>query len=186
MPRINPVTRNSTDAQTLEVLADVEKKIGMIPNLFATMANSPAALKAYLGFSQALGEGRLSPRIREQISLVVGEVNSCNYCVSAHTALGKGAGLQDECIINARMGRASDSKEQAVLSFAKKIVHLQGKVENTELDRLRSAGFEEGEICEIVANVALNIFTNYFNHVAATEVDFPVAPEIASTVDLAT
>ncbi len=96
MPRIQPVNRRTADAQTNELLASVEKKMGRVPNIVATMANSPAVARAYLGLSQALAGGSLSPQLREKLALAVGEQNNCDYCVAAHTALGKGAGLSDE------------------------------------------------------------------------------------------
>ncbi len=181
MPKIPPVDRGSATPETIEILSAVEKKMGMVPNLISTMALSPAVAKAYLGFSQALGGGSLPARLREQISLVVGEANSCGYCVSAHTVLGKATGLDDEGVMAARNGESSDAKEQAALGFAQKVVSERGRVDDDAVERLREAGYNDGEICEVVANVALNLFTNYFNHVAGTQVDFPIAPELAAT-----
>lgn len=180
MPRIHPVENVSADTKTKAILDAVEKKMGMVPNIISTMAQSPAVANAYLGFSQALGEGNLPARLREQISLVVGETNSCGYCVSAHTILGKSAGLDEQSVLAAREGKASDSKEEAVLHFAQKLVRERGIMADADIVMLRDSGLNDSEICEIVANIALNIFTNYFNHVAGTEIDFPVAPDLAS------
>ena len=178
MSRINPVNRQTADGQTLEILDGVKAKLGMVPNLIATMAQSPAVANAYLGFSQALGEGTLPAKLREQLALVVGEANSCGYCVSAHTAIGKAVGLQDDTLLAARQGVSSDPKTQEALAFAQKVVRERGHVDDADVDGLRQAGYSEGEIAEIIANVALNLFTNYFNHIAETEIDFPVAPEL--------
>ncbi len=178
MPRIYPVQKDSAEATTKGILEAVEQKMGMVPNLVSTMAQSPAVANAYLGFSQALGEGALSPRLREQLSLVVGETNSCGYCVSAHTLLGKGVGLDDSSVIAARHGKSEDAKENAALQFAQKVVQQRADVSDADVASLREVGFGEGEISEIVANISLNLFTNYFNHVAGTEIDFPVAPEL--------
>ncbi len=181
MSRINPVSSEKADAETSAILASVKQKMGMVPNLISTMAQSPAVANAYLGFSQALGDGILPARLREQISLTVGEENGCGYCLAAHTALGKKAGLDDEAVTAARQGSASDSREHAALDFAQKVVRERGNVTDAHLGQLRDEGFSDGEISEIVANVALNIFTNYFNHIAQTEVDFPVVEQLATS-----
>ena len=180
MPRISPVNRDSADVATGRLLDSVQKKLGIVPNLVATMANSPAVANAYLGFSQALSTGTLPARLREQLALVVGETNGCQYCVAAHTALGKGAGLSEGETCDARRAVAADDKERAALEFARTIVTDRGHVSDDDVDDVRQAGYTDGEIGEIVAHVALNIFTNYFNHVAGTEVDFPAVPELAA------
>lgn len=180
MPRLQPVNRDTAPPATAELLAGVQKKMGGVPNIIATMAQSTAVANAYLGFSQALASGSLSARLREQIALVVGEFNGCDYCVSAHTALGKKAGLSEQETCDARRATAADEKESLALQFARQIVSSRGVVADEDFERVRQAGYTDGEIAEIVANVALNIFTNYFNHVAGTEVDFPVAPELAA------
>ncbi len=180
MPRIQPVNRDTAPPATAELLAGVQKKLGLVPNIIATMAQSTAAANAYLGFSQALSTGTLPARLREQIALVVRETNGCRYCVSAHTALGKKAGLSEQETCDARRATASDEKESLALQFARQIVANRGVVADEDVERVRQAGYTDGEIAEIVANVALNMFTNYFNHVAGTEVDFPVAPELAA------
>jgi uncharacterized peroxidase-related enzyme len=151
-----------------------------VPNLIATMASSPAVARAYLGFAQALAGGTLPRRLREQIALVVGEANACSYCVAAHTALGRRAGLTEAETKEARRASSQDGKERAALVFARKVVQDRGVVADADVERLRRAGYTEGEIGEIVANVALSIFTNYFNHVVGTEVDFPAAPSLAA------
>jgi uncharacterized peroxidase-related enzyme len=179
MPRIQPVQRNA-NSKTQELLGAVEKKLGIVPNLIATMAQSPAVAQAYLGFSQALSGGSLPAGLREQIALTVGEANQCDYCVSAHTFLGSKAGLSESEMLDARHGTASDEKTHAALAFARKIVEDRGHVNDEDVEEVRNAGYTEGEIAEIVANVTLSIFTNYFNHVAETEVDFPLVPLLAA------
>jgi uncharacterized peroxidase-related enzyme len=179
MPRIKPVDQNSADPVTVELLASVRKSKGAVPNLVATMAHSPAVAGAYLGFAQALSGGRLPRRLREQIALLVGEANACDYCVAAHTALGRRAGPSEEETREARRASSHDGKEQAAPGFARKVVQDRGLVADDDVERLRYAGYTDGEVGEIVANVALNLFTNDFNHVAATELDFPAAPDLA-------
>jgi uncharacterized peroxidase-related enzyme len=178
MARIQPV--RDTDPKTQELLGAVKKNLGMLPNMIATMAHSPAVLQAYLGFSKSLETGTLPASLRERISLAVGEADQCNYCLSAHTALAGKAGLAESDIIDARHGTASDDKVSAALAFARAIVEDRGHVNDDDLEEVRQAGYDDGEITEIVANVVLNIFTNYFNHVADPKIDFPVAPALAT------
>lgn len=180
MPRIQPINEKNADPAATELLKMVRKKMGSIPNLITTMVNSPAVARAYLGFSQALSTGNLPPRLREQIALLVGEANNCEYCVAAHTVLGKGAGLSVKETCDARKGFASDRKERAALEFAWQIVRLRGKVSDKDVEQVRNAGYTDGEISEIVANAVLNVFTNYFNLVAGTESDFPAAPTLVA------
>jgi uncharacterized peroxidase-related enzyme len=151
----------------------VKAKIGMTPNMMKTMAQSGAVLEGYLGLSGALGTGALSPRLREQIALAVGQANGCQYCLSAHSAVGKMVGLKPEEIASSRRATSSDAKTAAALRFVQELVVHKGMVDDSALRAVRAAGHNDAEIVEIVANVALNIFTNYFNHVAGTEVDFP-------------
>jgi len=173
MPRLKTPTRREVDGKTRALLEGVERKLGTIPNLMRTMANSPAVLEAYLGFSGALAKGTLSARLREQIALVVGEANRCEYCLAAHAALGRLAGLSDDEIADSRRAASTDPATQAALAFARKVVAERGRVNDDDVQGLGIAGFSDGDIAEIIANVALNLFTNYFNHIAETEVDFP-------------
>ena len=173
MTRLTAINPPEATGKAKELLDAVNKKIGMTPNLMRTMAQSPAVLKAYLNFSGALAGGSLNAKIREQISLAVAEANSCEYCLSAHTAIGKMVGLSEDAIHQARQSASGDAKTDAALKFARAIVLERGEVSEAEVRQVRDAGFTEGEVAEIIANVSLNIFTNYFNHIAGTVVDFP-------------
>jgi uncharacterized peroxidase-related enzyme len=179
MPRLQTVSAESASTEQQQILTNVKKGLGLVPNLVSTLAQSPAAAHAYLAFSGALAKGSLSRKLQEQISLVVGETNACDYCVAAHTLLGGKAGLSSEEILGARQGGSADPKTKAALEFAQKIVTERGHVSDEDVAGLRGQGFTDGDIAEIVANTALNIFTNYFNHVAGTIVDFPAAPKLA-------
>jgi uncharacterized peroxidase-related enzyme len=180
MPRLQTLSAEQASAEQQQILADVKKGLGLVPNLVSTLAQSPAAAHAYLAFSGALAKGSLPRKLQEQISLVVGEANSCDYCLAAHTLLGGKAGLNPEEVLAARTGESSDPKSQAALEFARKIVTERGRVSDVDVAGLRAHGYTDGDIAEIVANTALNIFTNYFNHVAGTVVDFPAAPKLAA------
>ncbi len=171
--RLTPVDPATTQGKSKELLEVVNKSLRMTPNMMRTMAQSPAALEAYLAFSGALSHGVLPAPLREQLALTVAETNGCDYCAAAHSALGKMAGLKPEQISAARFGHATDPKSEAAMRLAMQIVEQRGAVSDSELAAARSAGLGEPEIAEVVAHVALNVFTNYFNRLAETEIDFP-------------
>lgn len=176
MTRIAPVTDASP--RSAQLLEGVQRKLGMTPNLMSTMAHSPATLDAYLKLSDALSKGELESSVREQIALTVAEANSCEYCLSAHTAIGKMVGLSTDDINAARRGTSADPHTAAVLELSSQIVASQGRVSDEDLAAATAAGVTPAQITEVVANTALNLFTNYFNHVAETDVDFPAAPAL--------
>jgi uncharacterized peroxidase-related enzyme len=171
--RIHPVDPQHVSGKTRLLLGEVRAKLGLVPNLFRVLANAPVALEGYFNFSAALAGGTLDDRIREQVALAVAESNLCGYCLSAHTFLGQRAGLAPNEIANAIRARADDPKTDAILKLARTIVVQRGEVSDSDLQRARVAGLTDGEVVETVANVALNIFTNYVNHVARTAADFP-------------
>ncbi len=173
---INPETATG---KAKELLDAVQTKLGMVPNLVRALANSPAALEVYLGFG-ALEHGSLSPALREQIALTVAQINGCDYCLAAHSAIGMMVGLSKEQVTDSRRATASDSQTATALRFAKAVVEKKGWASEEDLDQVRAAGFSDGDITEIIAHVAKNIFTNYFNHVAQVEIDFPAVPELAT------
>lgn len=173
MARLNPIDPKSATGKSAELFAKVKSGLGLVPNMTRVMANSPAALEAYLAFSGALAGGRLAPRIREQLALVVAEANECGYCLSAHSAIGKKVGLSAEQIAASRQGEASDPKAAGALRFAKAIVDGRGEVTDGDFAAAREAGLDDAEIAEVITHVALNVLTNYFNKAAETEVDFP-------------
>lgn len=174
MPRIAPLTAENADADTAAMLHAIKAKIGMLPNLHATFAQAPSVLNAYLAFADALGSGQLTDQQREIVALATAQANQCHYCVSAHSLLGKGAGLDDNAILAARHGRAADPVNAAIASLAVALVETRGRVSDAALDDARAAGLGDGQIIEVIANVSLNILTNYTNNVAATDIDFPV------------
>ena len=173
MPRIAPLELDEAPGKSKSLLESVHKALGMAPNLMRTLAHSPVALEAYLSFGRILGGGSLGARLREQIALTVAGVNGCDYCAAAHTALGERAGIQPDELRANLSATSTDPRTQAALQFARRVVETRGLVSDDELARVRAAGFNEGDIAEIVGVIALNVFSNYFNHVAQTELDFP-------------
>jgi len=173
MSRLPIPTREDAPASSQPLLDAVDKQLGTVPNLFRLMSISPAVLQAYLGLGSALGHS-LDARTRERIAIAVAQINGCNYCLSAHSALGRGAGLSDSDIADARRATSSDPKLAAILDFARTLVLSRGHAGDQDLAGLRALGLGDAEILEIVGNTVLNIFTNYINNAAGTEVDFPL------------
>lgn len=174
MPRIRPVDRAAATGEAKALLDGVKSAIGMVPNIFATFAQSPKVLEGYLAFNKALGQGRLSAKLREQIALAIAGANGCDYCASAHSALGKGAGLGAAELASNLRGQSAEPKVQAALRFVRAVVEARGWVGDDQVQDLRQAGFDDGEIVEIVTHIGVNTFTNYFNHIVGTDIDFPV------------
>lgn len=171
IPAVDPATATGAAKELLDA---VQAKLGITPNLMRVMANEPAVLQAFLQLGETLGGGSLNPKQREAIALATAGANACGYCASAHSAI---AGMMkvDSAEIEANLaGKSSDAKLNAGLDFARKVIETRGNVADADLDAVRSAGFSNGEVVEVVANVALNILTNYMNHVAGTDIDFPV------------
>lgn len=157
------------------LLAAVHQQLGVVPNLMKLVGNSPAALEGYLALNGALAKGNLDVRLRERIALTVAELNGCAYCLAAHSYLATNLAKLDAAEVDAaRDGHSADTKADAALRFARRVVESRGQVSDAELAALQAAGFGPGEVVEIVLNVALNLLTNYVNNVAATEIDFPV------------
>ena len=173
MPRIQAINPEQAQGKTKEQLDGFQKSLGMVPNIIATIANSPAALESYIANKKTLSDGRLNAQFREQIALAVAGENTCDYCASAHTALGKKAGVDDRELARSLAGRSEDSKVAAALKYAKVVVAKRGFVSGNDLQKVRDAGYDDGEIVEIVAHVTHNIFTNYIDHIAETDIDFP-------------
>jgi uncharacterized peroxidase-related enzyme len=143
-------------------------------NFLHLLANSPAALEAYVASAGALVQGQLTPRQRELLALTIAEINGAKYCLSAHYALARKLGLDEAEIRSARHAVAADRQTHAMLRFAQAVAIQRGEVSDADFLSLRQAGFTDALVTEIVSNIALNIFTNYFNAVARTEVDFPL------------
>lgn len=174
MPTIHPLKISDADGQTAATLAAVKAKLGGVPNLLATLANSPAALQGYLQLSETLGAGQLTARQREIVALATAQENACGYCLSAHSFMGKAVGLSEDDIRLARAGTASSIRDAAIASFARQLVKANGRLDARAVSQARADGLSDGVILEIIANVALNVLTNYTNHVAGTVIDFPV------------
>jgi uncharacterized peroxidase-related enzyme len=156
------------------LLDAVKAQLGVVPNLMKVLAHSPAALEGYLLLNGALSKGTLDAGLRERIALAIAEYNACEYCLAAHTYLGRNvAKLDDSEIDAARDAHSHDAQADAALQFALAVAAQRGQVSDSQLAALRLAGFSDAAVIEIVLNVSLNVLTNYINNVVQTEVDFP-------------
>ena len=175
MSRIATPAVAETPAASLPLLEGVKKQLGVVPNLFRVISNSPAALQGHLDLHGALSKGKLSGATRERIAIAVAELDGCDYCLSAHTYIGKNLLKLDDAELAAnREGTSNDPKADAVVRFATAVVRKRGRVNDDDIRAVKLAGYDDAAVVEIVQNVALNIWTNYLNEVAQTEVDFPV------------
>ncbi|MBL8277075.1 MAG: carboxymuconolactone decarboxylase family protein [Pelomonas sp.] len=182
MTRIaTPASIDTAPEAARPLLQAVNRQIGSVPNLFRMVANSPAALEGYLGMSGALAKGRLPAPTRERIALAVAQINACGYCLAAHSYLGSHvAKLSDAEIAANREGRSHDAQADAAVRFAARVATQRGHVSDADVAAVRAAGYDDGQIVEIVQHVALNTWTNYINEVARTVIDFPEAQPLAA------
>lgn len=170
-----PPSIAASPAATQPLLEDVNKQLGLVPNMFRVIANSPAGLEGFLGLNAALGKGKIDARTRERIALAVAEVNGCDYCLSAHSYLGKHLAKLDDAELAAnREGGSTDPKANAAVRFATQIVRARGHITDAEVQAVKAAGYDDAQLIEIVLHVALNTLTNYVNVVANTAIDFPI------------
>lgn len=173
MQRIPPADLTKVASRTREQLDGVQRKMGRVPNLHAVMAHSPAVLTAYLRLHDALSQTSLDNRLRELLAVAVASANGSEYCLAAHTAMGRSLKVDDAELLHARKGASTDPKTLAALSFAKALVEKRGRVSDEDVASLRAAGFGNAAVLEITASTVLSIFTNYCNHVAAVKADGP-------------
>lgn len=174
MSRLTALDPETTTGKSKDLFNAVQGKLGSVPNMFRTMGTSPAVLNGYLSFSGALGEGTIGGKLGELIALTVANANSCDYCNAAHSYIGeKFLHIDANSIVGAREGKSADAKIQAALDFSRTLVEKRGLVSDDDVNALKDAGYSEGAIAEIIAHVALNIFTNYFNNASKVVVDFP-------------
>jgi uncharacterized peroxidase-related enzyme len=176
MSRIpTPASVEAAPQKSQPLLQGVQKQLGVVPNMFRAIGNSPAALEGYLGLSGALMKGALEPPTRERIALAMAEFDACDYCLSAHTYLGKThSKLSDAEIAANRDGGSTDAKADAAVRFAIKVAETRGHPSDDDLQAVKQAGYTDAQVMEIVLHVALNTLTNYVNETVKTEIDWPV------------
>ncbi|MHC1652076.1 carboxymuconolactone decarboxylase family protein [Stenotrophomonas maltophilia] len=173
MSRVPLIDAAATSADRQALLGQVHAAFGATPAMFRAVANSPAALQSMWGAFGALGGGRFPPLLGEQIAVAIANRNACDYCLAAHTALGRKAGASGEQMAAAQIGQSNDPATAAALDFALKVVEQRAQIADGDVQALRAAGFDDEQIVEILAHVALNLFTNYVNVALDVPVDFP-------------
>lgn len=173
MARINLVTTESANPEQKALFEAIHAQLGVVPNFIKAFANSPAALKAFLGLHGIAGDGSLDPQTRERIALALAQQNSCEYCLSAHTAIGRKAGLDSAEIEANRSGGSRDEKAAVAVRFARSLVAHMGEVTTAELVEMRNAGYSESDIVEVITHVGMNILTNMLGKAGRIDIDFP-------------
>lgn len=178
MQRLNSVNPETAEGRQKELLDTVHNAFGVVPNTTRVMANSPAVLASFLAFNQAMGNAAIGGKLHNQVKLSTSESNSCDYCTSILSAIAPDAGLTADDILAGRTATSEDRRTDAALKFAEAVLANGGKVDDIQLEAVKKAGFNDGEIVEIVASVVLGCFTNFLNNVADTELDIPRAEPV--------
>ena len=178
MARIQPLDPAAATGATKETFNSIQGALGGVPGMFRTVGQSPASLQAMWGFFGAMGQSTVPPAVRERIALAIGQANDCGYCLAAHSALAKKAGVADAEVMAARKGTSTDPKADAAVKFAVAILERKGHVSDADVGAVRKAGYSDAEVLEILSVVVQNVYTNWVNHVAQTAIDFPAAPAL--------
>ena len=180
MSRIQPVNPITATGETKELLDAVRSTLGATPNLFRVLARSPKALSGFLGLYSGISASSIDPPTRERIALAVAEGNACEYCLAAHTAIGRQAGLTPEEMLINRRGSSRDARAAAAIAFARAVNERRGELTDADFAAVRAAGWDDAQIVEIIAIVALNVFTNFLNKAVLTDIDFPRATSLGA------
>lgn len=173
MSRINVVTNENANEEQKELFAAITSQLGMVPNFLKVFANSPTALRGFLGLHGIASDGSLEPETKERIALALAQKNGCQYCLSAHTAIGRKVGLNGAEIEASRAGTSQDAKAAVAVKFARSLAEHHGEVTTAELLEVRNAGYSESDIVEIITHVGMNVLTNILAKASRVEIDFP-------------
>jgi uncharacterized peroxidase-related enzyme len=177
MKTFNVPTREQVAPANQDLFDNLSKALGMVPNLYAMIAHSDTGLGRYLAFQG--GKSSLTNKEREAVNLVVSEVNGCRYCQSAHTVLGKMNGFSEAEILDLRAGSSSNDKLNALVSLAKSITENKGRVEADVLDSFYAAGYNDGNLVDVILQISDKIAMNYLHNLTQIKIDFPVAPALS-------
>ena len=178
MKTITVPTRDEVSHDSQLLFDAMQKRLGKVPNLYATMGRSPFALKAFMNLEETLNAGAFDPKEREAIALVVSEVNECAYCLAGHTMLAIKRGLTKEETLEIRKGQVKDPKLNAIVQLAKAITETKGKPAEQYLTQFYEADFDEGAVMDLIGLVMVRLFTNYVFALTNIPIDFPLADPI--------
>lgn len=173
MSRITTISNDTANNEQRELFEAIQRQLGIVPNFLRVFAHSPAALRGFLGLYHIAHHGSLEPSTRERIALALAQQNQCEYCLSAHTAIGQKAGLNEAEIEANRAGGSQDAKAAVAVKFARALVEHTGEVTNAELQAMRDAGFSDSDIVEVIAHVGMNLLTNILGKTSRVDIDFP-------------
>ena len=176
MSRIPAVTDTAASDAQRELIQAVRAQLGVVPNFLRVLANSPVALQSFLGLHHVAGHGALDAATRERIALALAQQNGCQYCLSAHTALGRKAGLDAAEIAANRAGGSGDDRAAVAVAFARALVEHKGEVTTGEIEAVRAAGYGDDAIVEIIVHVGMNLLTNILGKASRVAIDFPEVP----------
>ena len=182
MKTLDALNRDQVSDNNQQIFDTLKKRVGMVPNLYATAANSNVALGAILGFGESLGAGSFKGKEIEAIALAVSQVNNCEYCLAAHTAIGKMNGFSEAQTLELRTGEIADGKLRALTQLARELASNKGRAAQSYLDAFFAAGYDKAALVDLIGFVAVNTFNNFLNNTAGTTVDFPAAPELLQRV----
>jgi uncharacterized peroxidase-related enzyme len=182
MKTLQALTPEQVDESTREVFGVITKKVGMLQNLYAAMGNSPQLLNGFLAFEAALKQGVFSAKENEAIGLAVSEANGCNYCLAAHSAIGKMVGFSEEEVLDIRKGIISNEKINALISLATALTENRGKASQDSIDTFLSVGYTHQALAELIGMVAVRSITNYIFSNGAFDIDFPQAVPLEELV----
>ncbi|MGW8124044.1 carboxymuconolactone decarboxylase family protein [Roseivirga echinicomitans] len=183
MRKFEVPTREQVAPAAQVIFDDVKNKIGMVPNIYATIGYSANALESYLTFQGAQAKGSFNPKEREAVALVVAQSNGCSYCQSAHTAIGKMNGFSEEETLSLRAGKSDDARLNAIVGLAKELTLKHGRPSSESVENFFAQGFDNAALMDLVLLVADNTVTNYVNNVTQIAIDFPVAKPIEEAVE---
>jgi uncharacterized peroxidase-related enzyme len=178
MKTITVPTFEQVSPETQVLFEQIKKRVGKVPNLYATIGYSVHALKAFLDFEGALNQGAFNGKEREAIALVVSEINHCEYCLAGHTMAAIRNGLSQADTIAIRKGAIADSRLDAIIKLAKSVTETKGHPEEQYLEIFYNAGFDEAALIELIGLVTVRVFTNYVFATTNIPVDFPAAPAL--------
>ena len=173
MSRITVIDHSNATAEQKDLLDAIQNKLGMVPNFLKVFANSPVALRSFLGLHAVANDGSLDAATRERIALALAQQNGCQYCVSAHTAIGRKTGLTTDEMAAARAGTSQDAQAAVAVRFARSLMQKNGEISTLELAEMRSAGYSDADIVEVITHVGMNFLTNILGKASRVEIDFP-------------
>ena len=172
---LKPLSFDEAQSKTQELFTAIKSKIGKIPNLYAAMGVSDKLLGGYLAFVETLKSGEFTGKEYEAIALITSEINQCEYCVSAHTTLGKMQGFNESETLEIRENNVLENKLNALVKLSSEIITKGGTPSDGTIREFLLAGYSQAAFAELIAIVSLTTITNTIHHNGNFAIDFPLA-----------